>query len=202
MVLEKTLEPPLDCKEIKPVHPKGIHSRIFIGRNEAKAEAPVLWFKELTHWKRLWCWERLKAGGEGDDKGWDGWIASPTWWAWIWVSSRSWWWTGKPDMLHSMGSQRVGHDWAAELNGLKCELWQTRVMPSLMLLFHVMSPLRCLMDTSNRSAIKVIISASHLPQVYRLFFLFWGNDITIHAFTQGILEPSPFYSLISTSWSC
>ena len=61
-------------------------------------------------------WERLKAGGEGDDRGWDGWMASPTQWAWIWVNSGSWWWTGRPDMLRFMGSQRVRHDWVTELN--------------------------------------------------------------------------------------
>ena len=74
------------------------------------------WCEELTHWKRPWCWERLRAGGEGDNKGWDGWMASPTWLTWVWASSRSWWWTGKPGMLQSMGSQRVGHDWATGLN--------------------------------------------------------------------------------------
>ena len=72
--------------------------------------------KEPTHWKRPWCWERLKAGGEGDNRGWGGWMASPTWWTWVWVSCRSWWWTGKLGMLQSMGSQRVGHDWVTELN--------------------------------------------------------------------------------------
>ena len=71
--------------------------------------------KEPTHWKRPWCWERLKAGREGYDREWDGWMASSTQWTWVWVSSRSWWWTGKPGVLWSMGSQRVGHDWAAEL---------------------------------------------------------------------------------------
>ena len=74
------------------------------------------WCKELTHWKRPWCWERLKAGGEGDDRGWDGWMASPTQWTWVWVASGSWWWTGKPGVLWSMGSQRVGHNWVTELN--------------------------------------------------------------------------------------
>ena len=63
------------------------------------------WWKELIQWKRPWCWERLKAGGEGDDRGWDGWMASPTLWTWVWVSSRGWWWTGKPGLLQSMGSQ-------------------------------------------------------------------------------------------------
>ena len=72
-------------------------------------------FSHLMHRKRPWCWERLKAGGEGDDRGWDGCMASPTWWTWIWASSRSWWWTGKLGMLQSMGSQRVGHNWVTEL---------------------------------------------------------------------------------------
>ena len=74
------------------------------------------WCEELTHWKRLWNWERLRAGGEGDDGGWDGCMGSPTQWTWLWVNSGSWWWTGRPDMLQSMGSQRVGHDWVTELN--------------------------------------------------------------------------------------
>ena len=73
------------------------------------------WCEELTHWKRPWCWERLKAEG-GDNRGWDGWMTSPTWWTWVWVGSRSWWWTGKPGMLQSIGSQRVGHNWATELS--------------------------------------------------------------------------------------
>ena len=72
------------------------------------------WCDKLTHWKRPRCWERLRAGGEGDGRGWDGWMASPTQWTWVWVSSRNWWWTGKPGMLQSMGSQRVGPDWVTE----------------------------------------------------------------------------------------
>ena len=72
--------------------------------------------EELTHWKRLWCWEGLGAGGEGDNRGWDGWMASLTRWMWVWVNSRSWWWTGRPGVLQFMGSQGVGHDWATELN--------------------------------------------------------------------------------------
>ena len=71
---------------------------------------------ELTHLKRPWCWERLKAGEEGDDRGWDSWMASPTQWTWVWASSRSWWQTGRPGVLQSMGLQRVGHDWVTELN--------------------------------------------------------------------------------------
>ena len=78
------------------------------------------WCKELTPWKILWCWERLKAGGEGDDRGWDCWMASPTRWTWVWASSGCWWWTGKPGMLQSMGLQRVGHDSVNELNSCSC----------------------------------------------------------------------------------
>ena len=74
------------------------------------------WCKELSHLKRPWCWERLRAGGEGDDRGWDGWMASPTQWTWVWVNSGSWWWTGRPGVLQFMRSQRVRYDWATELN--------------------------------------------------------------------------------------
>ena len=82
VVLEKTLESPLECKEIQPENPKGNLSWIFIGRTDAEVETPILWppdVKNRLHWKRPWCWERLKAGGEGDDRGWDGWMASLTW---------------------------------------------------------------------------------------------------------------------------
>ena len=73
------------------------------------------WRKELTHWKRSWCWERLKAGEE-DDRGWGGWMASLTQWTWVWASSGKWWWTGKAGMLQSLGLQRVGHGWVTKLN--------------------------------------------------------------------------------------
>ena len=106
VVLEKTLESPLDCKEIKPVNPKGNQSWIFIGRIDAEAETPMLWPPDVKNWLiwRPWCWERWKAGGEEDDRGWDGWMASSTQWTWVWASSGSWWWTGKPGVLQSMGS--------------------------------------------------------------------------------------------------
>ena len=73
------------------------------------------WCKKLTHWKRPRCWEKLKAGGEGDDRGWDGWMASPIQWTWVWASSRRWWRTRKPVVLQSIGLQRVRHNWATEL---------------------------------------------------------------------------------------
>ena len=74
----------------------------------------LMW--RIYHWKRPWCWERLKAGGEGNNRWWDGWMASPIRWTWVWASSGSWWWPGKLGMLQSMGSQRVEHDWSTELN--------------------------------------------------------------------------------------
>ena len=76
-----------------------------------KLQTLATWWKELTHLKRPWCWERLMVGGEGDNRGWDGWKASPTQWTWVWVDSGSWWWTGRPGVLQSMRSQRVRHDW-------------------------------------------------------------------------------------------
>ena len=123
VVLDKTLESPLDCKVIKPVSPKGNQSWIFIGRTDAEAETLILWPPDGKNWLiwRPWCWERLRAGGEGDDRGWDGWMASWTQRTWVWVNSGSCWWTGRPCVLQSMGSQRVGHDWATELNWFPVE---------------------------------------------------------------------------------
>ena len=85
VVLAKTLESPLDCKEIQTDNFKGNQSWIFIGRAYVEAETPVLWQPDVKNWllKRPWCWERLRAGGEGDNKGWDGWMASPTQWTWV-----------------------------------------------------------------------------------------------------------------------
>ena len=131
VVLERTLESPLNCKEIQLVNPK------VTGRTDAEAADPILcppdakswltrkdsdagkdwcwswnsnplanWYEELTHLKRPWCWERLRAGGEGDDRWWDGWMASPTQRTWVWVNSGNWWQTGRPDVLHSWGRKK------------------------------------------------------------------------------------------------
>ena len=123
VVLEETLESPLDWKEIQPVHPKGNQPWIFIGRTDAEAETPILWLSDVKNWliAKFWCWERLRVGGEGDDKGWDGWMASLTQWTWVCVSFRSWWWTGRPAVLQCMGLQRVEHNWATKLK-LTCQL--------------------------------------------------------------------------------
>ena len=100
-------------------NPHGDQCWVFIGRTDAEAETAITlatWCEELTRWKRPWCWEGLGTGGEGDDRGRDGWMASPIQWTWVWVNSESWWWTGRPGVLRFMGSQRVRHDWATELN--------------------------------------------------------------------------------------
>ena len=114
VMLEKTLESPLDSKKIQPVHPKGNQSWIFIGRTDAEAETPILWppdAKKWLIWKDLdagkdWRWEEK---GTTDDE------MALIQWTWVWVNSGSWWWTGRPGMLQSMGLQRVGRDWATEL---------------------------------------------------------------------------------------
>ena len=120
VVLEKILESPLDCKEIKPVNPKVNQSWIFI-RTDSEAEAPIFWPPDVknlligkdTDAGKDWRWEK---GMTGDDREWADWMVSPTQWTWVWVSSGSWWWTGRPGMLQSMRLQRVRHDWMTELN--------------------------------------------------------------------------------------
>ena len=101
-------------------------------------------WEELTHWKRLWCWEGFGAGGEGDARGWDGWMASLTRWTWVWVNSGSWWWTGRPGMLRFMGSQRFGHDWATDL------IWSDSTLP---LLYFLVLPSPEFMKPTSTSAL-------------------------------------------------
>ena len=119
VVLEKTLESPLDCKEIKPVNLKGNQFWIFIGRTDAEAETPVLWLRDVKDWL-IWKdpdagkdWRQEEKGITPDEMNW---MASPTQWTWVWVNSGIWWWTGRPGMLQSMASQGVGHNRATELN--------------------------------------------------------------------------------------
>ena len=118
VMLEKTLKNPLDCKEIQPVHPKGNQSWIFIGRTDVEAETPILWPPDAENWLigrdpdagKDWRQEE-----KGTIRGWDGWMASLMWWTWVWVNSGSWWWTGRPSVLQSMGLQSVRHDWATDM---------------------------------------------------------------------------------------
>ena len=118
VVLEKILESPLDSKEIQPVHSKGDQPWVFFGRNDAKAETPVLWPPHAKSWLIGKDSDAGRDWGQGEKgtTGWDGWMASPTQWIWVWVNSGSWWWTGRPGVLWFMGLQRLGHDWATELN--------------------------------------------------------------------------------------
>ena len=115
VLLEKTLESPLDSREIQPVHLKGYHSWMFIGRTDAEAETPILWPSDAKNWRiwkdpdagKDWGWE------EKGTTGWDGWMASPTQWMWVWVNSGSWWWTGRPGVLQSLGHKDsdTTYDW-------------------------------------------------------------------------------------------
>ena len=104
----RLLRVPWTAQEIQPVHSERDQPWDFFGRSDAKAETPVLWPPHAKSWLigKDQCWEGLGAGGEGDDRGWDGWMASLPWWTWVWVNSRNWWWTGRPGVLWFMGSQR------------------------------------------------------------------------------------------------
>ena len=119
VMLEKTLESPLDCKEIQPVHPKGNRSWIFIGRTDVEAETPILWPPDVKSWligKDPDSGKDWRQEEKGTTREWDGCMASFTLWTWVWASFGTCWWTGKPGVLQSMGSQRVGYDWATELS--------------------------------------------------------------------------------------
>ena len=114
-------------------HLKEDESRVFIGRTDVEAcNSNILatWCEELTLLKRPWCWERLKAGGERDDRGWDGWMASPTQWTWVWVNSGSWWWTGRPGVLWFMESHTVRHHAWLNWTELEAETTTLTEIPS------------------------------------------------------------------------
>ena len=115
VVLEKTFESPMDCKEIKPGILKEINPAYSLEELilKWKLQYLAMWCKKPTHWKRPWCWERLKAKGEEGGRGWDGWIALPTQWTWVRTSSMRWWRTRKPGKLQFMES-RVGHNLATK----------------------------------------------------------------------------------------
>ena len=116
------IESPLDCKEIQPVHPKGNQSWCSLEGLMLKLKLQYFGYlmrRADSFEKTLMVQKRLRAGREGDDRGWDGWMASPAQWTWVWVASGSWWWTGRPAVLRFMGLQRVRHDWMTELNWTK-----------------------------------------------------------------------------------
>ena len=149
--------------------------------------------EELTHWKRLWCWEGLGAGGEGDDRGWDGWMASLTWWMWVWVNSGSWWWTGRPGMLRFMGSQRVGHDWT-ELNWYSLNTpwpsfpsWRNPVRP----LSLSGSPLVFIKFNSQQPFCNCVHSLVSFPAFLNVNLL-WSYNMCVG---------NPFFSLLPSTFS-
>ena len=116
------------------VNPKGNQPWIFIRSTDVEAEAPILWPPDVKSYligKRLWCWEGLRAGGEGEDRGWDGWMASPTQWTWVWVTSGSWWWTGRPGVLWSWGHKES--DTTEWLNWTKLRVEGTKELTSIQL---------------------------------------------------------------------
>ena len=118
VALEETLESPLDCSEIQPVILREVNPEFSLEGLMLKLK--LQYFDHLMQradsFEKNLMLKKLKVGGEGDDRAWDGWMASLIQWTWIWVTSGSWWWTGRPVILQSMGSQRVGHDWVTELN--------------------------------------------------------------------------------------
>ena len=122
VVLKKTLESPLDCKEVQPVHSEGDQSWVFIGRTDVEAETPILWPPDAKNWligkdpDAGKDWGQEEKGMTEDEMASWGWMASLTQWTWVWVNSGSWWWTRRPGVLRFMGSQRVGHDWVTEPN--------------------------------------------------------------------------------------
>ena len=135
------------------------------------------WCEELTRWKRPWFWERLKAGGQGDNR-WDGWMASPTRWTWVWASSGSWWWTGKPGVLQSMGSQSWTRlsDWT-ELTSLRAPaLWKDKPRFKFKLCHLI-----CLCDPKQDT---YYLSGS--PSVKREYVIDWKNGPNCSAFPVSI----------------
>ena len=135
--------------------------------------------------RTYWCWERLKAGGEGNDTGWDSWMASPTQQAWVWVNSRSWWWTGRPGVLQSMGLQRVWHNWETELN------WTDRLLTSPLPKYTQLPPL--LMILNRAVHLLQYLHWHYHPKArvytrvqswYWIFYSFWQiYNVVIHHYS-------------------
>ena len=147
--------------------------------------------EELTHWKRPWCWERLRAGGEGDDRGWGAWMASPTQWTSVWVDSGSWWWTGRPGVLQLTGSQRVGHDSVTELKDSLEKFWNYLAKLLLVLLTYIFviccSP--CIYRLDNfPTQLQVSIKSFHLS-IHSLIhqfikYIYTDTHTYTHTFTH------------------
>ena len=162
VVLEKTLESPLDCEEIQPVHPKGDQSCVFIVRTDVEAETPILWPPDAKSWffgkdpdaGKDWGQEE-KGTTEDEMVGWHQ-------WTWVWVDSGSWWWIGRPSMLRFIRSQRVRHDWAIELN------W-TSTEPSVLNIFLSAFCLRVHREGSERVVKSLLTEPQAAPAMVSLY---------------------------------
>ena len=185
VVLEKTLESPLDCKEAQPVHPKGDRSVLGVHWRDWcwswNSNTLATWYGELTHVRRSWCWERLRAG-EGDNRWWDGWMASPTQWTWVWVDSGSWWWTGRSGVLQFVGSQRVRHNRATEL--LYKILFSLKPQHESAIGTHISPPFWTSLPSPIPShPSRLIQSPFEYPQLYSKFLLaiyFTYGNVSFH----------------------
>ena len=164
----------------------------------------------MIYLKRPWCWERLKAGGEGDDRGWDGWMASPTQWTWVWVGSGSWWWTGRLGVLWSIRLQRGGHHWETELNWYKpspltewpfdtkfhLPVTEAKCLDTSLSFTHYHSSVResCWLHFQNTSRIWPLISTANIQVwITIIFCLVWYNSLL-----KGLSTPSPTWVFLKT----
>ena len=164
------------------------------------------WWEELTHWKRSWCWVILKAGGEGGDKGWDGWMASPIQWTWVWASSGRWWGTVRPGVLQSVGLQRVRHDWVTEhhLPNIINKIFlfpNTMKSEGLVLLWH---PNEQVLQNGNALVWKQITMSDALFPTNPLLFLYESAPQVMSTRRQKITfacksnhSLTPLYSIFS-----
>ena len=178
VVLEKTLESPLDCKEIQPVLSKGL----FIGRTDVEVKTPILWPLDLKSWLigKDPHSGNMRAGGERDDRGWDGWMASPTQCTWVWVNSGNWWWTRRPGMLQSMGLQRVGHNWVIELNWTE----MSRQIRNILLQFMSKSVLPMVFSRGFIVPSLTLRSLTHFKFIFAYSVRACSNFILLHAAVQ------------------
>ena len=166
----RRLESPLDYEEINQSILKEINPEYFWKDwcGSWNSNTLATWCEELTHQKRPCCWERLKAGGEGDDRGWDSWMALPAWWTWVWTSSESWWWTGNPGVLQSMGSQRGRHNWVTELD------W-TFLHPFCS--SHFVRPLRSLFRYASIYSDSAVKNLPAMHETQEMWFNPWDRKI-------------------------
>ena len=159
----------LDCKEIQPVHSEGDQPWDFFGRNDAKAETPVLWPLHAQSWLigkdsdagRDWGQE------EKGMTGWDGWMASLTRWTWVWVNPGSWWWPGRLGVLWFMGSQRFGHDWATDL------IWSEPYLIMSQILYHQFLYINCTKIFPVVYYLSCTLSES--PELFTMFSEYWSD---------------------------